>query len=267
MGDTYCAASGVLPLDPAAPPELPALHAQLPPRPRRRGRLPAHGRHLRRGRHRPTTATRSTPAVPPQLDALSRRTRLVTMTIGGNDSNVFICSILACGAAGARTLGQGNPCKDQYGEQFTDTIRRTTYPASSGAARRPAPRAPRPDRDPGLPLDPPAGGGCYPTDARRQRRRALHERPPGPLNDAVRRAARATGATYVNMNKVSEGHDACQPIGTRWVEPVTRRHQPRHRAPQRPRRGAHGAAGPAHPRRAGEGDGPHAALSERRPDE
>jgi hypothetical protein len=40
------------------------------------------------------------------------------------------------------------------------------------------------------------------------------------LNDAVRRAAAATGATYVNMNRVSNGHDACKPIGVRWVEPV-----------------------------------------------
>jgi hypothetical protein len=40
------------------------------------------------------------------------------------------------------------------------------------------------------------------------------------LNDAVKRAAAATGATYVDLNKVSEGHDACQPIGVRWVEPV-----------------------------------------------
>jgi hypothetical protein len=40
------------------------------------------------------------------------------------------------------------------------------------------------------------------------------------LNDAVRRAAAATGAAYVNMNKVSDGHDACQPLGVRWVEPV-----------------------------------------------
>src|SRR3954451_18621111 len=40
------------------------------------------------------------------------------------------------------------------------------------------------------------------------------------LNDAVRRAAAATGATYVNLNSASEGHDACQAIGTRWIEPV-----------------------------------------------
>jgi hypothetical protein len=40
------------------------------------------------------------------------------------------------------------------------------------------------------------------------------------LNDAVRRAAAAIGATYVNLNTVSEGHDACKPMGVRWVEPV-----------------------------------------------
>ncbi|MGZ5405728.1 MAG: SGNH/GDSL hydrolase family protein, partial [Nocardioides sp.] len=40
------------------------------------------------------------------------------------------------------------------------------------------------------------------------------------LNGAVRRAAAATDSTYVNLNRFSRGHDACQPIGTRWVEPV-----------------------------------------------
>jgi hypothetical protein len=24
----------------------------------------------------------------------------------------------------------------------------------------------------------------------------------------------------VDMNRVSEGHDACQPLGVRWIEPV-----------------------------------------------
>ncbi len=40
------------------------------------------------------------------------------------------------------------------------------------------------------------------------------------LNDAIERAAARTGATYVDMNKVSDGHDACQPLGVRWIEPV-----------------------------------------------
>jgi hypothetical protein len=40
------------------------------------------------------------------------------------------------------------------------------------------------------------------------------------LNDAVRRAAAATGVTYVKFTTVSSGHDACQPIGVRWIEPT-----------------------------------------------
>jgi hypothetical protein len=40
------------------------------------------------------------------------------------------------------------------------------------------------------------------------------------LNDAIRRAADATGTTYINLNEPSTGHDACKPIGVRWVEAV-----------------------------------------------
>jgi hypothetical protein len=40
------------------------------------------------------------------------------------------------------------------------------------------------------------------------------------LNDAVHRAAHKTRTHYVNLNRVSRGHDACKSIGVRWVEPV-----------------------------------------------
>ena len=40
------------------------------------------------------------------------------------------------------------------------------------------------------------------------------------LNDAVRRAAAATGARYIDTFTASAGHDACKPLGTRWLEPA-----------------------------------------------
>ncbi|MEO7234480.1 MAG: hypothetical protein ABIW80_03810 [Lapillicoccus sp.] len=40
------------------------------------------------------------------------------------------------------------------------------------------------------------------------------------LNDAVRRAASVTGARFIDMSASSTGHDACQPVGTRWIEPA-----------------------------------------------
>ena len=63
--------------------------------------------------------------VPPQLNALKPDTELVTMTIGGNDSGVFINAILSCGTSGVVSLGQGSPCQDLYGSRFSDAIEDT----------------------------------------------------------------------------------------------------------------------------------------------
>jgi hypothetical protein len=143
------------------------------------------------------------------------------MTIGGNDSGVFISAILACGAAGLLTLGHGSPCRNTYGSRFEDTIRNTTYPALVSALR--AVRAKAPTAEVailGYPWILPATGGCFDkmpvATGDVPYLRSLQTT----LNDAVGRAAAATGATYVDMNAVSEGRDACKPIGVRWIEPV-----------------------------------------------
>jgi GDSL-like Lipase/Acylhydrolase family len=220
LGDSYSAASGVLPLDPTAP-----LHC------------------LRSTRNYPHVIASQTGAqltdvtcgaadtshffspqydgVAPQLDAVARDTQLVTMTIGGNDSGVFINAILSCGTAGLTTLGQGSPCKDRYGSSFEDTIRGTTYPSLVNALRAVRAKAPRANVGIlGYPWIMPASGGCF-TKMPVARGDVPYVRGiQATLNDAVRRAAAATGVTYVNMNTVSNGHDACQPIGVRWVEPV-----------------------------------------------
>jgi lysophospholipase L1-like esterase len=220
LGDSYSAASGVLPPDPNAPVNCLRSTRNYP--------------HVIAGRtganlHDVTCGAAETKDyftaqyqnVPPQLDALSQDTQLVTMTIGGNDSGVFINTILQCGTAGLSTAGQGSPCKDKYGSSFEDTLRTKTYPdlvKTLKAVHAKAPRAkvailsypwimPRTvgcfDKMPIATGDVPYVRGIQAT-----------------LNDAVRRAAAATATTYVDLNQVSENHDACKPIGTRWVEPV-----------------------------------------------
>ena len=220
LGDSFSAASGVLPPDLSAP--LQCL------------------RSIRNYPHAIAAATGAQltdvtcgaaetshyfepqyPGVAPQLDAVKKDTQLVTMTIGGNDSGVFIDTILSCGTAGLLSLGQGSPCRDKYGSSFEDTIRNTTYPAlvrSLEAVRAKAPRARVAIL--GYPWIMPASGGCF-----EKMPIAAGDVPyvrgiQATLNDAVRRAAAATGATYVNLDGASNGHDACQPIGVRWVEPV-----------------------------------------------
>lgn len=219
LGDSYSAASGVLPIDLSAP------------------------QCLRSTRNYPRVIARETgaqlvdvtcgaaetgdffesqyPGVAPQLDAVKQDTELVTMTIGGNDSGVFINTILACGTAGLSTLGQGSPCKDRYGSSFEDTIDAATYPSlvkslNAVLAKAPAARV----AILGYPWIMPATGGCFDKMPVAEGDVPYVRGIQATLNDAVRRAAAATGATYVNLNAASNGHDACQPLGVRWVEPV-----------------------------------------------
>jgi lysophospholipase L1-like esterase len=220
MGDSYSAASGTLLPDPSASPlciratdNYPHLLAA------------ATGASLTDvtcgGAETSDYFDSQYPGVAPQLNALSKTTNLVTMTIGGNDSSVFIDSIIDCGSLGVESLGQGSPCKDKYGNSFDNTINNTTYPAlvkTLRAVRTAAPNARVAIL--GYPWILPASGGCFP-----QMPVATGDVPylddlQATLNSAVRRAAAATGVTYADMSTVSRGHDACQPIGTRWVEPV-----------------------------------------------
>ena len=220
MGDSYSAASGVLPLDPTAFPGCARSTRNYP-----------HVIAARTGAQLTDVTcggadtgdyfTAQYQGVPPQLDALTRQTQLVTMTIGGNDSSVFMNTLTSCGQAGLSTLGQGSPCKNQYGSSFEDTIRNTTYPSLVKALKAVRAKAPKAKvAILGYPWIVPPTVGCYP-----QLPVAVGDVPyvrgiQATLNDAVRRAAAATGVKYIDLNKVSEGHDACQQIGTRWVEPV-----------------------------------------------
>jgi lysophospholipase L1-like esterase len=221
MGDSYSAASGVLPVDPGADPRCLRSLRNYP-----HVIADAVGARLKDvtcgGADTSHYGEAQYDGVAPQLDALSGRTELVTMTIGGNDSSVFINSIVQCGALGVSTAGQGSPCKDRYGSSFADTVREKTYPAlvrALRAVKRQAPRARVAIL--GYPWILPERVGCFDKmPVARGDVPYLHHLQ-WVLNDAVRRAAGRTGVTYVNLNRVSEGHDACQPIGIRWVEPVT----------------------------------------------
>ncbi|WP_042394511.1 SGNH/GDSL hydrolase family protein [Streptacidiphilus carbonis] len=222
MGDSYSAGSGVLPLDLSAPLECARSTADYP------HDLAARiGADLTDvtcgGAQTGDFAGSQYPGVAPQLNALSTSTDLVTMTIGGNDNNTFIDAILACGSAGALTLGFGHPCATLYGAGFDNSIDSTTYPALVAALT--AVRAKAPNARVailGYPWIVPATAvpGCFAKLPIAAGDIPYLRELEGHLNAAVQRAAQATGATYVDMSAVSDGHDACRPIGTRWIEPL-----------------------------------------------
>ena len=166
--------------------------------------------------------TSQAPGVAPQLDAVTKNTRLVTMTIGGNDEGVFVNSFFGCATISSTDI-MGNPCERRYGTTFTDQIVNETYPhlvAALTAVRKKAPAATVVIL--GYPRILPATGklSCYQSMpiAMGDVPWLAHEQ--DVLNDTVRRAALATGARFIDMAPSSEGHDACQPVGTRWIEPA-----------------------------------------------
>jgi lysophospholipase L1-like esterase len=220
LGDSYSAGSGILPPDPTASPlclrsvrNYPHVIA---------GSVGAQLTDVTcGGADTGDYFTAQYPGVPPQLDSVQRDTQLITMTIGGNDSGVFVNTIQACGTAGLSSLGRGSPCKDRYGSSFEDTIRNVTYPSLVNALAAVRARAPRARVGIlGYPWIMPATRGCFLKMPIAEGDVPYVRGIQATLNDTVRRAAAATGVTYVNMNRVSNGHDACQPIGVRWVEPV-----------------------------------------------
>lgn len=220
MGDSFSSAAGVLPVDATAPPLCQRSTRNYP-------RLIAAATGARLvdvtcgGATTDNYFTSQYPGVPPQLEAVTPRTRLVTMTIGLNDSLLFLRLQAACGSAAMATLGTGTPCQDANGSSFTDTIRSTTFPSLVRALRAIRVRAPRARiAILGIPWIVPRTDGCFPTMPLATGDVPYVRDIQAVLNDAMRRAAAATGATYVDFARVSEGHDACRPVGVRWIEPA-----------------------------------------------
>ena len=220
MGDSYSAGSGILPPDPAAHPMCArslANYANVIA-----GTTGAALTDVTCGAADTTHYTTSQyEGVPPQLDAVTKDLQVVTMTIGGNDSGVFITAIVACSSAGLSTAGRGSPCKDRNGTSFEDTVRTTTYPSLVNALNAVRAKAPKAKIGIlGYPWILPETVGCFDKMPVAEGDVPYLRHLQWTLNDAVRRAAAATGVTYVDLDVVSDGHDACQPIGVRWVEPA-----------------------------------------------
>ncbi|WP_225644241.1 SGNH/GDSL hydrolase family protein [Streptomyces werraensis] len=221
LGDSYSAGSGVLPVDTS---NLLCLRSTANYPHVIADRTGARLKDVTCGAAQTKDFTSSQYlGVPPQVNALGTDTDLVTLTIGGNDNGTFINAITSCGSAGLLTGGKGSPCKDKYGSAFADEIRNSTYPALKNALEAVRAKAPNArvavlgypwitpeEADPSCYLKLPIASGDVPY----LRDVQTH------LNAAVERASRETGATFVDFAEVSDGHDACTPLGTRWIEPL-----------------------------------------------
>ena len=158
--------------------------------------------------------------IPAQIRAVTRGTDLVTMTMGGNDLDLFATLTRVCPRLAARDR-TGAPCTRALARNGTDLAEAaTTISARVGAAlqlvRRRAPKATVvligylrqvPDRGTCRAL--PLATGDY----------ALGRRISGLLDRGLARAAKTAGARFVDMYDASRGHDVCS--SAPWVNGST----------------------------------------------
>ncbi|MET7694064.1 SGNH/GDSL hydrolase family protein [Streptomyces canus] len=169
---------------------------------------------------------------PAQLSALSTKTRLVTIGIGGNDIG-FSSMITKCVTTGAlykaadnlTSVSEQDPCARSYRSNSADSPRekiRATGQRLDRVLDEVSQRAPKarvyvvgyPSI---LPADASTCDGKIPlapgdvTFLREQEEQ---------LNTMLQRRAEAGGAVYVDTYKPSVGRDACSPADTRWIEPL-----------------------------------------------
>ncbi|WP_371496924.1 SGNH/GDSL hydrolase family protein [Kitasatospora sp. NBC_00374] len=174
-------------------------------------------------------------ANPPQLEAVSDATRLVTLGIGGNDVGFMDvlgrCAMESVKRSVAAALteqpGAEAPCREYYttggGADEVGRAIEATGPKVVEAVREIRRRAPQArvllvGYPALLPADPAAceatlGSGVAPGDlaflAEKQRQ----------LDAMLRRSAEQAGGVFVDTSTPSAGHDMCAGEDRRWVEP------------------------------------------------
>jgi lysophospholipase L1-like esterase len=157
---------------------------------------------------------------PPQFDSLTRKTRTVTIQIGGNDIG-FSSIARDC----TSTTNEGTPCQDRYVHDGRDEISeriQATAPLVADVIQGIDARSPKarvlfvnyaailPDTGPGCWPQMPITDGDVPYVRAKQKE----------LNAMVAAQAAANGADLIDWYTASIGHDACQLPVVRWVEPV-----------------------------------------------
>ena len=220
MGDSYTSAPGVQPAAAGAPPEC--------------GRSANNYPHLVAGALGLTltdvscggAATRNFEEAqfedqPPQFDALSTSTDIVTIGMGGNDGGLFGTLMGGCTELDIVQKRPGKaPCAAAYQSFVTSTFAADRGPQEA-ALRRVRQLAPHAKVFVvGYPEVTPQGGSCpafplYPGDLRWFRNK--FERVG---NAQFKSVAKTNGAIFVDTFKPSIGHNACTPVGTRWIEPL-----------------------------------------------
>jgi hypothetical protein len=219
MGDSYTAGPGIAPASPTAPADCAQSALNYP-------HLVASALNLSltdvscSGAATKDFTQAQFEDQPPQFDALGPSTEVVTIGMGGNDHNLFSSLLTACTELDI-AKPEGAPCKQQEAKFVKQTFAEDVAPAVQALeeVHELAPNAKV--FVVGYPQITPATGSCpadFPWTAGDIA--WFHKSVQKKGNAALKREAKAHGAIYVDTFGPSMGHDACQEVGTRWIEPI-----------------------------------------------
>lgn len=142
-----------------------------------------------------------------QVDAVTPKTKLVTVSVGGNDHAIYATTFVNC-LRYAKSTKVGAPCKASFGgalaRQLPDVQRSVTAVLQQVQARAPDARIMvvtylrlLPDHKPCSELPYPTGDVAWVIQVERK------------LSAAMRHAAVSRGTEVVDMHELSAGHDVC----------------------------------------------------------
>jgi len=167
------------------------------------------------------TTTWQYPGVPPQVDALSSSTQLVTLTDGGNDNDLFVSALVDCGVIDILDVFDiGSPCKAVYGSTFTDDVASDapTVEQTFAAIKADAPNAQVYVL--GYPDILPSSGGCYPTMPLSNGDTTYLNDLELDLNSMIQTEAAAAGVHYVSTFSQFVGHGSCATGSNQWINAI-----------------------------------------------
>jgi hypothetical protein len=220
LGDSYTSAFGVIPLAPTAPPECGQSTLNYP-------HLVAAALKLSLtdvscgGAKTEDFTVAQYPDQPPQFGALTSSTEVVSVGMGGNDKNLFIDLLAGCTETDAGQPNVGAPCKAKYAS-FVDQVFEEDLRVGEAALAELRALSPRAKVFiVGYPEITPENGYCptaipWTTGDLRWFRDGVTARG----NALLKRSALANNAIFVNTFGPSEGHNACESVGVRWIEPL-----------------------------------------------
>ncbi len=219
MGDSYTSGPGIAPASPTAPPECGQSANNYP-------HLVAAALGLSLtdvscgGAKTEDFTVAQYPDQPPQFDALSASTEVVTIGMGGNDHNLFATLVEGCTIADYFAGNVGTPCKHKYAK-FVKQVQAEDIGPAEQALREVHVLSPKAKVFViGYPEITPVEGYCPTalpwTSGDLKWFHSVETRG----NAELKAGAKANDAVFVNTFTPSAGHNLCEPVGVRWIEPL-----------------------------------------------